>query len=212
MMANCTDVSRIVCSGDALLYIGQPAQFTVDTRHAGPGELGAFCDSPQSEEPAVCDVIEHHNGLHTVQVTAQRVGQHALYLQYAHQNVPDSPFRLRASSANLVTVSGPGIEHGVFSTFTPAFIVDATEAIGPGEIRVRVGGQPGTFKVQTKATGRRLRCSYNAMATGLYTIHITWSDDPVPGSPFKVNVFETEDQLQRFVASAAGQRNSCVVS
>ena len=56
--------------------------------------------------------------------------------------VAGSPFSTWASSASLLKVTGPGIEHGVLSTFKSVFEVDATDA-GPGDLRVRVGGRRG---------------------------------------------------------------------
>jgi len=53
-----------------------------------------------------------------------------------------SPFSIWASSASLIKVTGPGVEHGVLSTFKSVFEVDATEA-GPGDLKVRVGGRRG---------------------------------------------------------------------
>ena len=53
-----------------------------------------------------------------------------------------SPFSIWASSASLLRVTGPGIEHGVLATFKSVFEVDATEA-GPGDLKVRVGGRRG---------------------------------------------------------------------
>ena len=41
-------------------------------------------------------------------------------------------------------MTGPGIEHGVLSTFKSVLEVDATEA-GPGDLKVRVGGRRGKF-------------------------------------------------------------------
>ena len=39
-------------------------------------------------------------------------------------------------------MTGPGVEHGVLSTFKSVFEVDATDA-GPGDLKVRVGGRRG---------------------------------------------------------------------
>ena len=63
-----------------------------------------------------------------------------------------SPFSTWASSASLLKVAGPGIEHGVLSTFKSVFEVDATEA-GPGDLKVRVGGRRGQSWVKLTAMG-----------------------------------------------------------
>jgi len=61
----------------------------------------------------------------------------------------------------------------------------------------------GTFKVQTKAVGRRVRCFYNVTEPGEYTVEVSWSGDPVPQSPFNVLVFATEEQLDSYVAATS---------
>jgi len=81
----------------------------------------------------------------------------------------------------------------------------------------------GTFKVQTKAVGRRVRCMYNVTEPGEYLVEVTWSGDPVPLSPFNVLVFPSEEQLDAYVAatsiastsdgsaSTASRASSCTV-
>ena len=64
-------------------------------------------------------------------------------------------------------------------------------------------GAAGTFRVQTKAVGRRVRCFYNVTEPGQYTVEVTWSGDPVPRSPFDVLVFSSDEELDSHVAAAS---------
>ena len=61
----------------------------------------------------------------------------------------------------------------------------------------------GTFKVQTKAVGRRVRCFYNVTEPGQYMVDVTWSGDPVPHSPFNVLVFASEEELDSYAAATS---------
>ena len=61
----------------------------------------------------------------------------------------------------------------------------------------------GTFKVQTKAVGRRVRCSYNVVEPGQYSVGVTWSGDPVPQSPFNVLVFASDEELDSHLAATS---------
>jgi len=61
----------------------------------------------------------------------------------------------------------------------------------------------GTFKVQTKALGRRVRCFYNVVEPGQYTVEVTWSGDPVPQSPYSVIVFASDEELDSYVAATS---------
>lgn len=201
---------QVKCFGNALcfLYVDLPSDVVIDTRQAGPGELTVFCDAPDSDKPAACQRTDHvSNGQSVLTITAHTAGLHSLHVRYNDVNVPGSPFPIWASSASLIKVTGPGVEHGVLSTFKSVFEVDATEA-GPGDLRVRVGGRRGTFKVQTKAVGRRVRCFYNVTEPGDYSVEVTWSGDPVPQSPFSVLVFSSEEELDAYVAATSIATNS----
>jgi len=61
----------------------------------------------------------------------------------------------------------------------------------------------GTFKVQTKAVGRRVRCFYNVTEPGEYVVHVIWSGDPVPQSPYNVLVFSSDEELDSYVAATS---------
>ena len=58
----------------------------------------------------------------------------------------------------------------------------------------------GAFRVEMqRATqkDRTIQCRYDPTEVGDYIIHIKWSGEHVPGSPFKVQIFDTMDELDR---------------
>ena len=59
-----------------------------------------------------------------------------------------SPFNLRVSLASLVRVDGPGLYGGLRKGFKSNFKVD-TKDVGHGDVKVRIGGPPGKYALQS---------------------------------------------------------------
>ena len=53
-----------------------------------------------------------------------------------------------------------------------------------------------------------MRCFYNVIEPGQYTVEVTWSGDPVPQSPFNVMVFASEEELDSYVAATSIESTS----
>lgn len=48
---------------------------------------------------------------------------------------------------------------------------------------------------------RRVFCKYNPSEVGLYILEVKWSGQQVPGSPFKINIFDTLQELKQYKSS-----------
>ncbi len=142
--------SRVVCSGDGLRLgvLGKEIKCLIDTRGAGPGELTAYCQG--INKTAFCRLFDHRDGTFTLFIKPQESGRHVLTIKYNDQDVPGSPYTLKVSGPpdaseyfkkifqneeirggiflGKVRVSGPGIEHGVLSTFQSHFICETKGA------------------------------------------------------------------------------------
>ena len=62
----------------------------------------------------------------------------------------------------------------------------------------------GAFHVEMRKDeyrDRAIQCCYNPTEVGQYVIHIQWSGDHVPGSPFTVAVVDTCYDLNMFTAN-----------
>jgi filamin len=141
--------SRVVCSGDGLRMgiLGKEIKCLIDTRSTGPGELTAYCQG--ISKTAFCRLFDHRDGTFTLFIKPQESGKHVLTIKYNDEDVPGSPYTLKVSGApdaskysmkilknqiridlfsGKVRVSGPGIEHGVLSTFKSHFICETKGA------------------------------------------------------------------------------------
>ncbi|GBO22567.1 hypothetical protein AVEN_271577-1, partial [Araneus ventricosus] len=115
-----------------------------------------------------------------------------------------SPFTLRvagAPDASKVRVYGPGIEPGVLATYQSRFICD-TRGAGAGQLTVRIRGPKGAFRVEMQRESQKDRtilCKYDPTEPGNYRLEIKWSGDHVPGSPFNVMIFDTQEELNHYL-------------
>ncbi|KAH9509017.1 hypothetical protein Btru_048613 [Bulinus truncatus] len=194
--------NRVVVNGEGLKggLFGDSLDFKIDTRKAGPGELTAYCMGPS--KVAYCELSDHHDGTYHLVVRPQEVGKHVLQIKYGGENVQGSPFAFKVSAqpdASKVRVSGPGVEHGILANFQSQFIVE-TKGAGAGQLTVRIRGPKGAFQVEMyreSQKDRTILCRYYPSVTGLYIINVRWSGVDVPGSPFHVQILDTQQELEQ---------------
>ncbi|XP_017077834.1 filamin-A isoform X2 [Drosophila eugracilis] len=198
------DATKVIASGEGLRHgiVGKDIKSWIDTRRAGPGELTAHCAGVR--KVAYCELYDHGDATFTLNIKPQEPGRHLLTIKYGGQNVPGSPFALKvagAPDASKVRVYGPGIEHGVLATFQSRFICD-TRGAGAGQLTVRVRGPKGAFRVEMQRESQKDRtilCKYDPTEPGDYRVEVKWAGEFVPGSPFPVMIFDTEEELRRFL-------------
>jgi filamin len=88
-----------------------------------------------------------------------------------------------------VKVHGPGLTEGIVGE-TRHFTIE-TEGAGHGSIDMNVTGPEGQFKVDLEKIPDRegmILATYLPQAAGTYSFDVLWGGDPVPGSPFTVNI------------------------
>lgn len=209
MVAASCDAARVLCSGDGIRggTVGKEIKAFIDTRKGGPGELTAHCMGPH--KMAHCELYDHRDGTFTLYLKPQEGGRHLLTVKYGGDHIPGSPYTLRiagAPDASKVRVYGPGIEPGVLAVYQSRFICD-TRGAGAGQLTVRIRGPKGAFRVEMQRESQKDRtilCKYDPTEPGDYRIEVKWSGEHVPGSPFMVMIFDTQEELTRFVAGQYG--------
>jgi filamin len=197
-----SDATKVVCMGDGLTcgVIGQNLNVLVDARRAGTGELVARCEGPSRQ--AICDIEDRRDGTYEITIKPHECGNHLLYVTYDGDNVMGSPFTIKvvaAPDASKVTVCGEGIKNGILATFESDFTVNTCGA-GPGQLTVKVRAKKGAFRVEmtrSKESDRVIQCRYHPTEIGEYFIHVQWSGQHVPNSPFRVVIVDTIQELRR---------------
>ena len=84
------------------------------------------------------------------------------------------------------------------------FICD-TRGAGAGQLTVRIRGPKGAFRVEMQRESQKDRtilCKYEPTEPGDYRIEVKWSGEHVPGSPFMVMIFDTQEELSRFLQAS----------
>ncbi|XP_074601281.1 filamin-type immunoglobulin domains fbug isoform X2 [Brevipalpus obovatus] len=204
------DASRVTCCGEGLKSstLGEESKVFIDTRKAGPGDLTAHCTG--FSKVAFCEMVDQMDGTFVLIIKPQESGRHTLTIKYGGENVPGSPFTLRVAGPpdpSKVRVYGPGIEHGVLPLYQSRFVCD-TRGAGPGRLTVRIRGPKGAFKVdmlRENPKDPKIVCKYDPCEPGDYRIEIKWSGEHVPGSPFTVMIFDTQDELNRYTQAQYGR-------
>eukprot|EP00096_Caligus_rogercresseyi_P013172 TRINITY_DN5849_c0_g1_i1.p1 TRINITY_DN5849_c0_g1~~TRINITY_DN5849_c0_g1_i1.p1 ORF type:complete len:945 (-),score=251.50 TRINITY_DN5849_c0_g1_i1:1000-3834(-) len=200
--------SKVLCAGEGLRMgtLGKDIRSFIDTRQAGPGELTLHCIGPHGKT-AYCELKDHQDGTFSLNIKPQESGKHNLSIKYGGKHVPGSPFNLKVAGApdpSRVRVYGPGIEHGVLAMYQSRFICD-TRGAGAGQLSVRMKGPKGAFRVEMQRESQKDRtilCKYEPTEPGDYRIDVRWSGKSVPGSPFVVMIFDTQEELTKFMQTA----------
>ncbi|XP_022287770.2 filamin-A-like [Crassostrea virginica] len=188
-------------------YVGQELHLDIDTTEAGLGEIKVSCFGELRE--ARCDIFDQHNGTYKVHFYPKEACRHRLEITYDHEHVPGSPFKIpigEPPDPRKVRVYGPGIQNGLIQTFESKFLVE-TAGAGAGQLAVRIRGPRGAFKVniqREEENDRTVLCSYDPEEPGIYVVSVKWSGRHVRGSPFCVNLFESQAELDNFNGDKKG--------
>ncbi|CAF0978621.1 unnamed protein product [Adineta ricciae] len=188
------DASKVRAYGPGLSQgtVNKPADFTVDTRGAGNGQLGVTVEGPSESK---IDYQDNNDGSCRVTYHPTAPGNYNINILYEGKHIAGSPFHA-AVRPDLDTRSircyGPGLDtNGVFLESPTEFTVDAKSVTSSGTGRVEC--------LLTSPSGRPVRCPVKNMSNGTYQVQyapyepgmhqldVTYENVPVPGSPFRVN-------------------------
>uniref|UniRef100_A0ABI7VTI7 Calponin-homology (CH) domain-containing protein n=1 Tax=Felis catus TaxID=9685 RepID=A0ABI7VTI7_FELCA len=173
------------------------AEFTVETRSAGQGEVLVYVEDPAGhQEEAKVTANNDKNRTFSVWYVPEVTGTHKVTVLFAGQHIAKSPFEVYVDKsqgdASKVTAQGPGLEpSGNIANKTTYFEI-FTAGAGTGEVDVVIQdptGQKGAVEPQLEARGdSTYRCSYQPTMEGVHTVHVTFAGVPIPRSPYTVTV------------------------
>ncbi|XP_064198586.1 filamin-C isoform X3 [Anguilla rostrata] len=203
------DPSKVKCSGPGLgsgVRAHVPQTFTVDCSKAGLAPLEVQLLGPTgAAEPL--SINDNGDGTHTVNYTPAKDGPYTVSVKYADQEVPRSPFKVKAlpaHDASKVRASGPGLNaSGVPASLPVEFTIDARDA-GEGLLTVQIldpEGKPKKANIRDNRDGT-YTVSYVPDMTGRYTITIKYGGDEIPYSPYRIHALPTGDASKCLVTGA----------
>lgn len=169
---------------------GEKTDFTVDMRTAGEGQLDVTIEGPQTTPITIKDQA---NNVVKCEYTPDSPGDYVINVKYGDAHVPNSPFHVSArpsTDPSVVKAYGPGLESGLTTDMWAEFFVDYKKA-GDGEPQVTVNGPGGGENVEKEQIEdglQKYRYYIDPDEAGDYKIDIAYADEPIPGSPFNIQV------------------------
>nr|XP_039265539.1 filamin-C-like isoform X3 [Styela clava] len=136
------DPTKVVCTGPGLspgVRKNIPQEFLIDASKAGIAPVEATAKGPRGVRDPI-NVIDNGDGTHTARYTPTAEGLYQVNVQYAGEDVPHMPQRVRVlptHDASKVNCSGPGLESTVPASMPVEFMIDAKEA-GDGILAVQI--------------------------------------------------------------------------
>ena len=110
--------------------------------------------------------------------------------------IDEPPETSTSPKAAMVKVYGSGLKGGYVGQ-EGNFTIETAEA-GDGKLEVKVSGPKDTFKLSMRHhpdSDRKILARFDPKYAGDYTIDITWSGTPIPGSPFVVSIMEQRSPI-----------------
>uniref|UniRef100_A0A9J8BVP2 Filamin C, gamma b (actin binding protein 280) n=1 Tax=Cyprinus carpio carpio TaxID=630221 RepID=A0A9J8BVP2_CYPCA len=193
------DPNKVQARGPGLEPVGNVANkltyFDIYTAGAGAGDVGVIIVDSQGRRDTV-EIILENKGDSVFRCTYGPIleGPHTIYVTFAGQQIPRSPFTVHiseASNPNACRAIGRGLQPKGVRVKEVADFKVYTKGAGSGELRVQVKGPSGDEPVKVQELGDGVyECDYYPIFTGKYIITITWGGHAIPRSPFEVVISE----------------------
>nr|WAW84873.1 filamin-like 3 [Halisarca dujardinii] len=187
------DASQVVAEGKGLEdgnISGEITTFGVDMRKGGEGRLAVSIDGP-SRTPVT--IKDQANNMVKCEYIPLVPGDYDINVFWEGVHIPNSPYHIGVRPAidpSAVVCYGEGLEGGnLFTDMWAEFHVDFKKA-GKGELQVRVNGPGGGEELDTEDVEeglRKVRYYIDPEEAGEYSVDVLFAEQPIPGSPFKVN-------------------------
>ena len=189
------DPRKVTAAGPGLnrtgVSVGNYADFLVDARKGGRGELKIIC-MDEDYNPVDVQIRDNHDGTYSCRYMPRAENKHTIIITWSGCNIPKSPFRVyvsEPSDPSKVRVYGPGVERGV-KTFEPTYFVVDCKNAGPGDVAIALTNEKGLdVPVQTTDNGdSTFTIHYEPRTVGQYTASVFFADKEIPSSPIKIQV------------------------
>ncbi|CAG5133090.1 unnamed protein product, partial [Candidula unifasciata] len=196
------DPAKVTAAGPGLektgVIVGKKTYFEVYTQQAGRGTVDVVILDPNGQRDTVKHTINPilgKEGTYRVEYTALVPGLHSVNIVFNGVQIPGSPYGVNVAStsnAKAAYATGRGIQpRGVRVKDNAVFYVH-TKGAGEGQVGVQIFGPGGVEeKCQVKPVpGDQgvYECIYIPSKPGTYIINVTFGDQHINKSPFKVEV------------------------
>ncbi|XP_022101216.1 filamin-A-like isoform X2 [Acanthaster planci] len=206
------DLSGVTLKGtglddDKVVFCDCPAEFQVDAKPVNQPldkdllKPDITAPSGQKVKPVIKD---NKDNTYDVSYTPTEKGEHTVDVSFAGQPLGKSPYTVGAlpgHDASRCKAYGPGLERAV--TNKPAVFTVETKGAGKGGLGLAIEGPSEAAMECTDNKDGSCTVQYLPTVPGDYEVHITFADDPIPGSPFRPVVTDHID-ASKVTASGPG--------
>ncbi|KAL1007835.1 hypothetical protein UPYG_G00092250 [Umbra pygmaea] len=195
--------------------IKQVADFRVDTRNAGSGDLKVMVKGPKGLEEPV-KLKESGDGVYNYEYYPHAPGKYTASITWGGQHIPKSPFEVAVGSEaapQKIRAWGPGLEGGMVGK-SADFVA---ESIGPdvGVLGFAIEG-PSQAKIECMdQNDGSCDVKYWPMEAGEYAVHVMCDDEDIEDSPFMAYIVPDNNESNPSLVKAYGpglEKTGCVIN
>ena len=188
------------------VQLGDDCELRFDVSRAGPGRLTANIKSQSQTLPVTID--GPHNGVCNVRFKPVVEGEYTIEIHYGDVMVEPFPVwfkavnlvALRDAEQSKIVLSGRGLREARCNQIAQFVVKLGAQPLEPPRVRLvplgindvddTTGGQDVPVQVDN-VDAKTFTCSYQPMVPGDHQLSIVVNGQPLRGSPFTVNVFES---------------------
>ncbi|XP_037107046.1 filamin-B isoform X2 [Syngnathus acus] len=199
------DPSKVKAHGPGLKggFVGNHAEFTIDTKGAGTGGLGLTVEGPTE---AKIECSDNGDGTCSVSYLPTEPGEYLVNIQFEEVHIPGSPFRADIHwpfDPSKVVATGSGLSKAKVGEASVVY-VDCAQA-GRGQLSLEAvpdpssASTPAGVKAKTEVVDNKdgtYAVTYVPLTSGTYTLLLKYGGKAVPGFPAKVMVVPAIDVSQ----------------
>ncbi len=174
----------------SVLELGEPVVVTFDSSMAGDGKLETSCIGDKSGEVSVTQ--SEQETLTQLSFVPAIEDMYYLSVMFDGAHVTGSPLKIdlypQPPNAQKVKVSSP--PSGALETGFPIAIGFDTTHAGQGDMTATCHAKThGEIPLQVDKTGKHAyQLSFTPPNEDIYSIQVLWSDEPIKGSPFTLDL------------------------
>ncbi|XP_041080791.1 filamin-B isoform X1 [Polyodon spathula] len=195
--------------------VRQVADFRVDTKNGGSGELKVLVKGPKGLEEPVKQK-DFVDGVYSFEYYPHSPGKYVAAITWGGQHIPKSPFEVqvdREAGPQKIRAWGPGLEGGAVGK--PADFVVESVGTEVGTLGFAIEG-PSQAKIECDdQNDGSCNVSYWPTEAGEYAVHVMCDDEDIEDSPFMALIKPASATCRPDKVSAYGpglEKSGCVVN
>ncbi len=201
-VTNPNDSTVCNATGDGLkrAIAGNKSNFLIISSESGLLDKNALKVTVMGVQSHAEVVInDNNNGTYGVEYTPPTSGAYVASISFYDRQIPGSPFKINVfpkPDASKCFAYGPALnQNSILIAGSPLELYVDTKEGGHGQLRVYIQGpndyRPKVFIADDNQGVYSIK--FDAMKAGKYFVVVAWSEEHIPGSPFKLRVHPAAD-------------------